>query len=67
MKKSHEQFGEIIREHFDKVDPAEFKARLYDASHGTFGELASSQGDDLPKISRLKRVLTRVASLLHLG
>lgn len=66
MKNSHEKFGEIIREHFDNVESAEFNARLHDASHGAFGEPAAPQGDERPKGSRLKRALSRVASLLHL-
>jgi hypothetical protein len=66
VKKSHERFGEIIHEHFEDVGSAEFKARLHDASHGAFGEAADVSPETRPGMSKLKRALSRVASILHI-
>jgi hypothetical protein len=59
VKKSHERFGQIIREHFDNVESSEFKACLFEASHGAFGEPAPAD-TEAPLPSKLKRAMTRV-------
>lgn len=73
VKKGHERFGEIIREHFDAVQPAEFNARLHDASNGAFGEPSTARDESRPPQSKMKRlvraagaVASRMMSMLHL-
>ena len=61
MKNSHEKFGEIVREHFATVQSREFKARLYDASHGEFGEASDDRGN--PQSSKMKRAARAVAAV----
>jgi hypothetical protein len=64
VKKSHQRFQEIVREHFAAVEPREFKARLHDASHGEFGEPATEEDDTEPK---LKGVMRRAARAVAAG